>query len=181
PNLKPAQRSQQLHQEVRCAHSADSKKDSENYLFNHGSPPSILFSFAFDCRRGRVLALDPLVACFSYAAYALSALPAPVSRLCAMKFLGLILNGLQPAPHPPDYANHDASDKPQQRDWPQENTPQDGRSGSFLPAKREPGQPATCIQQLPSTNLSSVFPKRRPGRSVLCTANECRSSDSIQC
>jgi len=31
PNLKPAQRSQQLHQEVRCAHSADSKKNRENF------------------------------------------------------------------------------------------------------------------------------------------------------
>src|SRR5215831_16297162 len=43
-----------------------------------------------------------------------------------MKFLDLTFNGLQPAPHPPDYANHETSDEPQQRDWPQESTPQDG-------------------------------------------------------
>jgi hypothetical protein len=50
----------------------------------------------------------------------------PVSRLCAMKFFDSIFNGLQPAPPPPDGANHESSDKPQQRDWPQQNTPQDG-------------------------------------------------------
>jgi hypothetical protein len=53
-------------------------------------------------------------------------LRAPVSRLCAMKFFDLIFSGQQPAPPPPERANHEASDKPQQRDWPQENTPQDG-------------------------------------------------------
>jgi uncharacterized protein (DUF1330 family) len=38
PSLKPAQRSQQPHQEVCCAHSADSKKNSESHLFKHSSP-----------------------------------------------------------------------------------------------------------------------------------------------
>src|SRR5262249_27419945 len=60
PNLKPAQRSQQLHQEVCCAHSADSKKNSENHLFKHGSSPPILLGFAFHCRCVRVLHFEPI-------------------------------------------------------------------------------------------------------------------------
>jgi hypothetical protein len=55
------------------------------------------------------------------------------------------------------------------------------RYRSFLPAEREPGQPATCIQRLASTNHSNGVPKRRPRRAFLSPATECRSSDSIQC
>src|SRR5262249_2376155 len=51
PNLKPAQRSQQLHEEVCCAHSADSKKNSESHLFTHSSPAPIFLRLAF---RGQV-------------------------------------------------------------------------------------------------------------------------------
>src|SRR5262252_1326938 len=60
PNLKPAQCSQQLRQKVCCAHSADSKKNRENYLFNHGSPPPVLFGFAFDCWSSGVLHFEPI-------------------------------------------------------------------------------------------------------------------------
>jgi hypothetical protein len=55
------------------------------------------------------------------------------------------------------------------------------RYGSFLPGKRELGQPATCIQRLANTNPLNGAPKRRPRLVFLPPASECRSSNSLQC
>jgi hypothetical protein len=55
------------------------------------------------------------------------------------------------------------------------------RYGSFLPGKREPGQPATCIQHLSNTNHLNGVPKRRPRLVFLPPASESRLSDSPRC
>jgi hypothetical protein len=38
----------------------------------------------------------------------------------------ILFNGDKAARRPPDRANHEASDQPQHRDWPQEEAPQRG-------------------------------------------------------
>jgi hypothetical protein len=102
----------------------------------------------------------------------------PIARL-TISGSAILFNGEQAARHPSDYAYHEASDKPLQRDWPQEEAPQDGA----MVASFEQNMSQANRRNMSSgshTNHSNGGPRRRPRRAFLFPASECESSNSLK-